>query len=417
VLITCSDEEVNIAVASRAAAVAKSRACRGAAVEQWLFIADPELRATLKSHDVFPGVGAIRTVNVRGLDIYELTARQLFEARPLDHAPIPEDSAKRVHLVIAGFGQMGQAIALQAARVGHFANGARMRMTIVGPVATTCWEGFIARFPQFTQICDVDAPCEVPLTARELVECLATYCRDDGAGDFLVTYAVCIEPGDIDATADKLNLTVGLELAERAKHCRIQVLVHLKARGGFASLLPEEGRNPGLSPRLHAFGMLEDTLCRETLLREEQDTLARALHKEYIEQQRNAEDFGKKRAHRPWEQLDEDHRESNRRAADHIPTKVRALGLHIGPLRPGAMTANAFTPPEIELLARMEHGSWCAEKWLDGWVYGPERDDARKVHPDLRAWDDLPDNEKRIDRTLAAAVVGALVQVGKGIYR
>jgi len=214
----------------------------------------------------------------------------------------------------------------------------------------------------------------------------------------------------------KLNLTVGLELAERARHCRAPVLVRLKKRCGCASLLPDQGRNANVPAHLHPFGMLEDTLCRKTLLREEQDTLARALHMEYLNQQRSTEDFGTKRAHRPWEELDEDLRESNRRAADHIPIKVRALGLHTSPLQVGAMTAAAFTRHDIELLAKMEHARWCAEKWLDGWHCGP-RDDAQKANPDLVRWDDLPDKEKRIDLAFASAIVGALKEVEKGIYR
>jgi len=275
---------------------------------------------------------------------------------------------------------------------------------------------FSARYRQFTEICDLDAPCEVPLDAREIVEQLTKYCPDD-ASDFLATYAVCFEPTHTGAGADKLNLAVGLELAERTRHCRAPVLVRLKKRCGCASLLPDEGRNANVPAHLHAFGMLEDTLCRSTLLHEEQDTLAHALHEHYLDQQRGTEDFGKKRAHRPWEELDEDLRESNRQAADHIPIKVRAVGLHIGPLHAGAMTAAAFTDHEIELLAKMEHARWCPEKWVDGWVYGPKRDDARKVQPLLKAWDDLADKEKRIDRALAGAIVGALKEVQKGIYR
>jgi len=140
VLATCSDEGTNIAVATCVAAVAKPGERTGRPIEHWLFIADPQLRATLKSRDVFPGVGSGYTVNVRGLDIYELSARQAFEAHPLDHSPILQGSSKRVHLLIAGFGQMGQAIAVQAARIGHFANGARMRITIVDPAAGTYWK-------------------------------------------------------------------------------------------------------------------------------------------------------------------------------------------------------------------------------------------------------------------------------------
>jgi voltage-gated potassium channel Kch len=229
VLATCSDEGTNIAVATCVAAVAKPGERTGRAIEHWLFIGDPQLRATLKSRDVFPGAGPGYKVNVRGLDIYELSARQAFEAHPLDHSPILQGSSKRVHLVIAGFGQMGQAIAVQAARIGRFANGARMRITIVDPAAGTCWENFSARCPQFTQICDVDAPCEVPLDARELVEQLVTYCPDDEARDFLVTYALCFEPNHGGSAADKAQ-----------SHCRPRACRARQALSGAGARPPEE---------------------------------------------------------------------------------------------------------------------------------------------------------------------------------
>ena len=44
--------------------------------------------------------------------------------------------------------------------------------------------------------------------------------------------------------------------------------------------------------------------------------------------------------------------------------------------------------PYKDILARMEHSRWCAEKCLNGWEYGP-RNDKNKKHPDLLPFDEL----------------------------
>lgn len=40
------------------------------------------------------------------------------------------------------------------------------------------------------------------------------------------------------------------------------------------------------------------------------------------------------------------------------------------------------------------HDAWVAAKVADGWVYGPVKDEATKVHPRIRPWDDLSEAEQ-----------------------
>ena len=53
---------------------------------------------------------------------------------------------------------------------------------------------------------------------------------------------------------------------------------------------------------------------------------------------------------------------------------------------------------QIETLARMEHARWAAYYWITGWTFAPERNDARKQHPDLVPYDDLDEPTKDYDR-------------------
>ncbi len=79
-------------------------------------------------------------------------------------------------------------------------------------------------------------------------------------------------------------------------------------------------------------------------------------------------------------------------------------------------TGGITLPPELlaltELLARQTHDTWMRRRLADGWRYGPRRDDARKEHPGLVPYDDLPESEKEYDRATAQGVLRALVALG-----
>ncbi len=56
--------------------------------------------------------------------------------------------------------------------------------------------------------------------------------------------------------------------------------------------------------------------------------------------------------------------------------------------------------PLLEKLARNAHEVWAQKRIEDGWTLGPRRDDAKRKHPCLIPYDELPDSEKEYDRAL-----------------
>jgi len=87
--------------------------------------------------------------------------------------------------------------------------------------------------------------------------------------------------------------------------------------------------------------MIEDACRLSAILNEEQDRLPRVLHEQYLIAERLKSGFGSKPSHKPWQELAENLKDSNRQAADHIPIKLRALGLHTEPKKAGATPSNA----------------------------------------------------------------------------
>ena len=52
----------------------------------------------------------------------------------------------------------------------------------------------------------------------------------------------------------------------------------------------------------------------------------------------------------------------------------------------------------IELLAEAEHKGWMEQKLRNGWVYGAQRDDKRKIHDTLIPYKELREEDKERDR-------------------
>ena len=69
----------------------------------------------------------------------------------------------------------------------------------------------------------------------------------------------------------------------------------------------------------------------------------------------------------------------------------------------------------LEQLAENTHEVWAAQRIKDGWTFGPTRDDAKKQHPCLVPYHELPDTEKEYDRKTAGETLKAIVQLGYAI--
>ena len=79
-------------------------------------------------------------------------------------------------------------------------------------------------------------------------------------------------------------------------------------------------------------------------------------------------------------------------------------------------TVGVDLPPQLlpltERLAENTHDLWAAQRLAQGWRYGPHRDDAKKLHPCLVAYDQLPDSEKEYDRISALGTLKAILALG-----
>ena len=85
---------------------------------------------------------------------------------------------------------------------------------------------------------------------------------------------------------------------------------------------------------------------------------------------------------KPWEEADQWQRDSAIRGVEFA-------------------RANPTAPPSAQ------HDAWLADKVKDGWTYGAVKDPAKKTHPCIVPYDELP-IQQRLKDTLFKAIVNAL---------
>ena len=70
-----------------------------------------------------------------------------------------------------------------------------------------------------------------------------------------------------------------------------------------------------------------------------------------------------------------------------------------------------------EAIAENAHEVWAYNRKQEGWKYGPERDDAKKLHPDMIAYSQLPESEKLYDREMAINTIKLVKKLGWDIVK
>lgn len=397
---------------------------------------------------------------IKTFNIYRDTARQFVNKYLPDHSP---DAEQILHFTLFGFGPMAQALALQLVRQAHFINQKRLRMTIYTEDADK--RSFLARYPAF---------CPEPGTVdwanlSESVDnwncsTLRPSLSAQASEDFhnvAVEYACNAEFKEIPANLlpsvlddltktkpensvdgpiivcfedERRNFETAIELKEMLQRRPIKpstIYAWLPRLTGLADLLDnlrekssdftKQNTNQLSSPQIITFGKTDD-ICRiEEILQDRMDVFASMIHGAHQELvDREDPERAASSPIETWEALSREHRESNRQQYDHMDIKLRSMGYHRVPEDSNEETAILeFTNQQIEVLSKIEHNRWIAERLLAGYKYAPpdKRDDRALLHPDLVPWEQLTEHSKEYDRKAVGRIPHVLSRVGEKIIQ
>ena len=150
------------------------------------------------------------------------------------------------------------------------------------------------------------------------------------------------------------------------------------------------------------------------------ESLAAAIHEHYRAQAKR--EGWTMKYDVPFADLPADLQQANLAAARRIPTVLAAAGLRIvaendGEAALSEAEALALLESRIEPAAIAEHEGWMSEKLESGWKYGPERDDAARVHPSIIPYAELSEVEKEKDRSAVRNYPAMVRRAGMGVGR
>jgi voltage-gated potassium channel Kch len=347
-----------------------------------------EFMNTLKSHNLVQNIDdafALRIFNV-----YESSARDLFEENPPDGIGIPANSNTLVQILIFGFGLAGEALALQTALTGHYANGKKPKVLIVDRMAEEKVQDFLERHPAFKDYCELEYITSGP-DSPQLINQVIPY---TDIPDTLTSIVLCYEN-------KTQNLLLGLQLDNVNFKEHVNIFISTSDDVAFKSI----------SQKVKPYGLSSKVCSHEAICSEFLDKKAIAFHNNYLEKRRKEDDFGKKDADVPWEELSQEYKDSNRKAADHIGVKMRAIACKIVEADDPGPEAK-LTEEELLMLAKLEHKRWNAERALAGWTYSETRNDKTRETPDLTEWENLTNEIREYDIDAVKSIPDVLAKGG-----
>ncbi|GHU66154.1 hypothetical protein FACS1894184_03450 [Clostridia bacterium] len=136
------------------------------------------------------------------------------------------------------------------------------------------------------------------------------------------------------------------------------------------------------------------------------DALAQRSNDHYIEIH-----GGKK-----WDELKEGDKESNRAQVRDIPSKLEFLGCDFDYKESPNLAVGLFSDKELFSLEKAEHGRWMDWKRVNGYTYGPTKDEIH--NPLMVEWGNLTDPyERKKDLDVVEYILPLLKSVGLYAYR
>ena len=407
-IIVCGDDGTNAEIAVRARQIASLRKER-TKLTCVVHLQDVHLWNLLRQQEF----NAERTISFRMdfFNAYDSGARQLLNLYPI--IPTERPIKTSPHILLVGLGNLGEQLMLNIARQWYpiyMESGIKFRISVIDSDANQKLEKIAKKYSLVSEVCEwIAYPLEVGSSEFEKTDFFSS---QESICDISQVY-VCTEDETID-------LSAALSILKRTRNNNIEILVRMNDDSGLASLLrATQGTGIDFS-RLHVYGLLERTCKPEFLNDGSHESLAREIHKEYV---RNESRKGNTPETNPnmvdWDQLSNDIKEMNRDQADDIGYLLDAIRCDILPWIDFGMDEFKFSPEEIEILSKMEHERWCKLKFEQGWVYGPTKNEKKKEHPSLIAWDDMrfSESEKEKDRNTVRQAPHFLALAGFQIYR
>jgi len=356
---------------------------------------------------------AMRFDEVKGVDgIHLISAAQVaIRQTHRKHPPFliaKKWQHKRIHSVIFGFGLYGEAVLIDTVLSCLTTYLEKPCFTIIDPQAKAIKNNLDIKYPELYLSADIDfIQRDIEGLDHSLSEAdLRSIIQQDP----ITASYICL-------SAEGNALSAGIKfqtLIMRNGWDIGPIFVRLSTEGALPTT--DAGISHLEHGQLLSFGNLKSLIKDTGILNDDVDGLARTLHKAY-----QSAAGPEKAANVSWKDLGEDMRDSNRRVVTHIAAKLSSAGVDIEPwLKKWDQKPNSANLPRVEgiledealmvKLAELEHERWMADRRINGWQYGKERDNDKRNHPDLVPYVQLSKDSQAYDLLMVQTLAEILAK-------
>ena len=403
----CGEDGVNSDIAVIARKLVANRS--GSTLNCSIHIKDPNLWVLLRAQEFTASYYESFRLDI--FNIYDQGAKQLFREFPFSDEP--SRSVAIPHLLIVGFGDFAEQLILNATRTWSPYYGItkqKLHISIIDPQANVYVQRLCQEYSLIDQLCEWNS-LEFDTNSTEFLK--AEFLFDKNKSLNVTIVYVMVED-------ESIGLSSALTLLDRIGSFPVRILVRMNEEKGLANLIRESKKYSDSFKQLSLFGLMERTCKLNLIYNSSHESISRAIHEEYVRQEElKGNQSGSSPILVTWDCLTEEYKEMNRTQADSIGAKLKTIHCGIVPWCDYGGENFVFISDEIELMAKMEHDRWCEQKRMQGWVYGPARDDRKKIHPSMVPYDDpnLSEVEKDKDRHTVRQIPHFLALAGYQIYR
>jgi hypothetical protein len=313
----------------------------------------------------------------------EIASRQLISNyNPVDW--IDKDTHKAVAttdftVLIIGFGQTGSSVLKKLVEYGQFV-GSDFKAVVVDKEMMTKKGRFEASLPG--------------LLSNYNIEFVETEPGRTSFYDLIKQQANKLDYIILTLGNDDLNIRTATDLQQflvKFTGEQIRIIAQVKDNNNYDQLF-DTSKQAGVS----IFGREKEIFTENIVIRGNLEKTARNIHEYYNSKREEGE------KPQSWSELSVIKQVSNSSTANHIYTKLSLAGLTIDDIKQFATTedfVNFLGPERMENLAKGEHLRWNALLFTNGWntwdlseIPGDgtaNKDEVRKLHACLVAWEDL----------------------------
>ena len=355
-------------------------------VQCFINIMDPQIRKLLKHHSIT--TDPFDYFDLKFFNTYENASNLVFrKAHLTKYLQLAKSNQSSLHIVIVGFGEMGQEIYLMSLKLFDFLGRNNLHYLIVDSVADKRLSLFLKRYPNLESLSTFET-INLDINESDFLDELPNSLHTKNNSNTLIF--ICID-------ADNIGVSAALSFLPFLPNETVPIFVQTNSEAGLATILRSRDIFHLTNNPIIPFGILQDVCSRQILINPDIDFVAKKFHERYIMHQKST-NFGSDS--NPflvsWEFLPEDRKDSYRQKVRTLEIILNGFNFRILPKTDKKSKYSDFTEEECRLLAKIEHSRWLADRILNGWRFqeGIKKNDL-KTNPLLVEWSKLSDEAKK----------------------